>query len=120
HFDNKHAVLILREMNRVARRGIVVIDLHRHPVAYFLYTTAGRIILHNRLLREDGALSILRSFRPEELYQIARAAGLTKVAIELRFACRLVLRAPKSSADRSGASWQPDEYRLEEYKRMTA
>src|SRR2546425_1109579 len=75
-FDDEGAIRILREMSRVARRDIFVIDLHRHPLAYFLYSTLGHIILHNRLLREDGALSILRSFKPKELRQLARQAGL--------------------------------------------
>jgi hypothetical protein len=57
-------VNLVKEMARVARRGIFVIDLHRNPVAYFFYTTIGRLFLHNRLIREDGALSILKSFTP--------------------------------------------------------
>src|SRR5262252_8084485 len=46
HFDDPGAVKIIREMVRVARRGIFVIDLHRNPVAYFFYTTIGRLFLH--------------------------------------------------------------------------
>src|SRR4051812_874489 len=55
HFDDDGAVRILREMRRVAERGIFIIDLHRDRLAYFLYTTIGRLFLHNRLIREDGA-----------------------------------------------------------------
>ena len=93
HFDDKGAVDILGEMNRVARRGLFVIDLLRNPIAYFLYTTVGHLFLHNRLLREDGALSILRSFKPDELEAIARAAELANVKVEKHFPSRLVLRA---------------------------
>jgi hypothetical protein len=50
-----------------------VIDLHRHPIAYFLYTTLGKIVLHNRLLRHDGALSILRSFKVVSCWSWANA-----------------------------------------------
>ena len=91
HFDDEGAVSILREMGRVARLGIFVIDLHRNPTAYFFYTTLGRIILHNRLLREDGALSILRSFIPDELEKLGRQAGLNNVSVEKHFPSRLVL-----------------------------
>lgn len=93
HFDDEGAVELLREMGRVATRGICVIDLHRNPMAYFLYTTVGHIILHNRLLREDGALSILKSFKPDELEALGRKAGLAKVTVEKHFPSRLVLRA---------------------------
>lgn len=93
HFDDDGAVNILREMGRVARRGIFVIDLHRNPMAYFFYTTLGHLILHNRLLREDGALSILKSFTPDELERIGQQAGLKNVTVEKHFPSRLVLVA---------------------------
>jgi ubiquinone/menaquinone biosynthesis C-methylase UbiE len=93
HFDDEGAIGILREMGRVAARGIFVIDLHRNPVAYYFYTTIGRLILHNRLIREDGALSILRSFKPEELETLGRRAALPNVSVEKLFPSRLVLRA---------------------------
>jgi ubiquinone/menaquinone biosynthesis C-methylase UbiE len=91
HFKDEQAVHVLRELSRVARLRVFVIDLHRHPLAYFLYTTIGKIFLHNRLIREDGALSILRSFRPEELQQLASQAGLMNVNVARRFPFRLVL-----------------------------
>jgi SAM-dependent methyltransferase len=93
HFDDESAVRLLREMARVTRCGIFIIDLHRNPVAYYFYTTIGRLFLHNRLLREDGALSILRSFKPEELEAIGRQAGLQNLSVEKHFPSRLVLRA---------------------------
>ena len=93
HFDDEGAVRILREMNRVTKRGLFVIDLHRNPIAYFLYTTVGHLFLHNRLIREDGALSILRSFKPDELEEIGRKAGLDWVKVEKHFPSRLVLSA---------------------------
>jgi ubiquinone/menaquinone biosynthesis C-methylase UbiE len=93
HFVDEQVVQILDEMSRVARRRIFVIDLNRHPIAYLLYTTLGKLVLHNRLLRHDGALSILRSFKPDELLALAKRAGLQDVLIERRFPYRLVLSA---------------------------
>ena len=91
HFVDDQVVSILREMSRVARRRIFVIDLHRDPVPYFFYTTLGKLVLKNRLLRHDGALSILRSFKAHELFKLGEAAGLRKVAVEHHFPARLVL-----------------------------
>lgn len=93
HFDDRGAVNVIREMNRVAARDIFVIDLHRNPVAYFFYTTVGRLFLHNRLIREDGALSILKSFTPDEMAKLGHQAGLTNVKVEKHFPSRLVLSA---------------------------
>jgi ubiquinone/menaquinone biosynthesis C-methylase UbiE len=93
HFEDEGVLQILRELRRVARRRILVIDLHRHALAYFLYTTLGRLFLQNRLIREDGALSILRSFRPAELHHLAERAGLSNISVRRRFPFRLVLSA---------------------------
>ena len=99
HFKDEQVVAILNELGRVARRRIFVIDLHRHPLAYYLYTTVGHLFLHNRLIREDGALSILRGFRPGELKDLASQAHLADINIVRRFPFRLVLSGIK---DRNG------------------
>ncbi|HZH30198.1 MAG TPA: methyltransferase domain-containing protein [Pyrinomonadaceae bacterium] len=93
HFRDEGVVEILREFRRIARRRLFVIDLHRHAVAYLLYTTVGRLFLRNRLTREDGALSIRRGFRAGELRTLAAKAGLKDVEVRRRFPFRLVLSA---------------------------
>jgi ubiquinone/menaquinone biosynthesis C-methylase UbiE len=92
HFADEKVIEILREMRRVARQRIFAIDLHRDRRAYFFYTTIGKIFLHNRLVRHDGALSILRSFVPEELEHLGKQAGLDKVSVTKHFPARLVLQ----------------------------
>jgi len=99
HFKDEQVVAILRELSRVARRKIFVIDLHRHPLAYYLYTSVGHLFLHNRLIREDGALSILRSFRPRELNRLASRAHLANVNVQRRFPFRLVLSGSRNGTD---------------------
>lgn len=96
HFKDDGVVAVLGELARVARRRVFVIDLHRHAVAYLLYTTVGKLFLHNRLIREDGALSIRRSFRPRELRRLAEQAGLTEIEVRRRFPFRLVLSGKKT------------------------
>jgi SAM-dependent methyltransferase len=101
HFEDDRVIHILREMRRVARRRVVVIDLHRHPVAYLFYTTIGHVFLHNRLIREDGALSILRSFKPSELKGLGRAAGLDGLRVKRHFPYRLVLSSCRDGKARA-------------------
>jgi ubiquinone/menaquinone biosynthesis C-methylase UbiE len=97
HFKDEQVITLLRELSRVARRRIFVIDLHRHAIAYYFYTTVGHLFLHNRLIREDGALSILRSFKPNELLKLAQRAGLERARVERHFPYRLVLAAVPSN-----------------------
>jgi ubiquinone/menaquinone biosynthesis C-methylase UbiE len=93
HLSDTQIIAALKEMKRVARRGIYVIDLHRHPAAYFLYTTVARLFIKGRLVRHDGALSILRSFKADELKHLGEMAGLEDISVMRRFPFRLVLKA---------------------------
>jgi SAM-dependent methyltransferase len=97
HFKDDKVAAILQELSRVATRGVFVIDLHRHPLAYLFYTTVARLFLHNRLIREDGALSILRGFKPSELRALAERAHLNEIRVERHFPYRLVLSARKNA-----------------------
>jgi ubiquinone/menaquinone biosynthesis C-methylase UbiE len=92
HFTDENVIKILLELDRVARLGIFVIDLHRHRAAYVLYKIFCAVFRISRLVREDGSLSILRSFKPAELKVLAEKAKLENVAIERHFPFRLVLR----------------------------
>jgi len=91
HFADDGVVEILRELSRVARRKIFVIDLHRHKMAYFLYQIFCAVFRISPLVREDGSLSILRSFVPPELEKLGENANLKNVSVERHFPFRLVL-----------------------------
>jgi ubiquinone/menaquinone biosynthesis C-methylase UbiE len=92
HFTDENIARILSEMSRVARRKIFVIDLERRRAAYALYQVFCAAFRISRLVREDGSLSILRSFTPEELKVLGEKAGLENISVERHFPYRLVLR----------------------------
>ncbi len=93
HFTDENVVRILEEIARVTRRKIYIIDLHRHRMAYFFYKIFCSGFRISQLVRQDGALSILRSFTTEELERLARAANLKKISVKRYFPFRLVLEA---------------------------
>lgn len=93
HFTDEKIIEILREMARVARRDVFVIDLHRHKAAYFLYKIFCAVFRISPLVHEDGSLSILRSFKPNELSDLAQQAKLQNISVKRCFPFRLVLRA---------------------------
>ena len=94
HLDDEPAIKMLREMNRVARKKIFVIDLNRSPVAYYFYRIVGGLFLQ-RFSLEDGALSILRSRSPQELLDLARKADIKDVTVRSSKANRLILSGRK-------------------------
>ncbi len=119
HFKNDDVIALLRELSRVAERRIFVIDLHRHRVAYYFFTTIARMFLHNRLIREDGALSILRSFKPEELELLAQRAGLKGIKVSRHFPYRLVLSSRKNESKQSRGDAE-NEFKQEDNLAHTA
>ena len=94
HLSDEQAVTLVREMSRVARKKFIIIDLHRHAAAYYLYKTFGSIVLQ-RFTIEDGSLSIKRSFRPGDLEELAVKAGISNAVVNRRAAFRLVLSGSK-------------------------
>ncbi len=92
HFSDENIVEILKEMNRVSRREIFVIDLHRHELAYLLYKIFCFVFRISPLVRHDGLLSILRSFKPLELGMLAQKAGLKNAEVQRYFPFRLALK----------------------------
>ena len=93
HFTDENVVVILREMARVSKRKIFVVDLHRHKIAHRLYKIFCAAFRISDFVREDGSLSILRAFKKEELQTLANEANLTEISVERHIPFRLVLQA---------------------------
>jgi 2-polyprenyl-3-methyl-5-hydroxy-6-metoxy-1,4-benzoquinol methylase len=81
----------LQFMEAKARNGWIINDLHRHRFAYFGYPFLCRLMGWHRIVREDGQLSIARSFRPAEWHTILADAGIEPGAAKVvrRFPFRL-------------------------------
>src|SRR5690606_37412821 len=79
HFDDEAAVMLLRDFARIARNGIVISDLRRHPAAYLGIRILTTLFSSSRAVRHDGPLSVLKAFTPEELKRVVRRAGLSQI-----------------------------------------
>ena len=91
HLSEAQGIRLLREMARIARRGLVVNDLLRSRPARFLTAITTRLLSANRLTRHDGPVSVLRGFRPKELLRMATEAGLTDVTLSFHPWFRIAL-----------------------------
>ena len=81
----------LRFMEATAERGWLINDLHRHGLAHAGFPLLARLLRTHRIVREDGRLSIARSFRPGDWRLILADAGIRKdqARIVRRFPFRL-------------------------------
>jgi SAM-dependent methyltransferase len=81
HLPPEDAVLVLREMNRLARRGFILNDLRRSRAGYLAAIAAAKVTTRNRLTRNDAPLSVLRAYTPAELGDLLDRAGIADARI---------------------------------------
>ena len=97
HMTDEQLLTFLRTMEREARMGWLICDLHRLAFSYWGFPILARLLFVHRIVREDGRLSIARSFRREDWEGYLQQAGipLDQVRIVRRFASRLCVERVK-------------------------
>jgi ubiquinone/menaquinone biosynthesis C-methylase UbiE len=89
HLDEPQVVTVLKEMARVARRGIIAADLIRNRRAYFwinLFT-----LLANPMVRHDARVSVAQAFTRREIIELCRKAEIRFASYHHHFGHRFVL-----------------------------
>jgi hypothetical protein len=71
HFKNDEIMSFLKITIQKATIGVVVNDLHRHKLAYYLFKLIG-LFIKNKMVREDGLTSVLRAFKRKDLENISK------------------------------------------------
>jgi ubiquinone/menaquinone biosynthesis C-methylase UbiE len=94
HLDDADVVRVLREMDRVAKRGILWADLLRHRRAYLwisLFTA-----LANPMVKHDARVSVAQAFTREEVISLRDRAGISYAQYTAHFGHRFVLSGEKT------------------------
>jgi ubiquinone/menaquinone biosynthesis C-methylase UbiE len=107
HLERDEAVVLLREMARVARLGVVINDLDRTRAGWLGAWLIGHILTRNRLTRHDAPLSVRRAYRASEVADMLRSVGLIPVrtvrgAFGQRYAIAALVDRELQRADESG------------------
>jgi len=91
HMTDAQLMTFLRHMEAHARMGWLICDLHRHGFAHWGFPILARLLGVHRIVRQDGQLSIARSFRHADWRALLAEAGIKEeqVRIVRRFAFRL-------------------------------
>ncbi len=90
HMSERELDTFIRYMEQTARHGWLICDLHRHRFAHAGFPLLARLLGVHRIVREDGTLSIARSFRPREWTAILARSGVQDSArVVRRFPFRL-------------------------------
>lgn len=81
HFPDDEIPLVLRELQRVAKRYVVVSDLRRSWVAAAGFWTVAWPLGFHAVTRHDGVVSVLRGFTTDELARHVRHATESAPAV---------------------------------------
>ncbi|MFT6960127.1 MAG: 2-polyprenyl-3-methyl-5-hydroxy-6-metoxy-1,4-benzoquinol methylase [Polaribacter sp.] len=70
HFKEESLVSFLENTLKQTKIGVVVNDLHRHTLAYYLFMLLS-VFIRNKMIIEDGLTSVLRGFKRKDLMQLS-------------------------------------------------
>jgi SAM-dependent methyltransferase len=76
HLDPDEAVAALRELGRVARRGVVINDLRRGTLPLLATVASTAFLARSPVTRVDGLASARRAYTVRELDRLLAGAGL--------------------------------------------
>lgn len=94
HLDDSQIVTALKQMARVARRGVIAADLLRNRRAYAWITLF--TLLSNPMVRHDARVSVAQALSPAEVLRLRDQAELTFASYYRHFGHRFVLAGEKS------------------------
>ena len=86
HFEDPIALDFIQTLLKNAKIGVVINDLHRHWLAYYLFKLLTSVV-GNEMTREDGLTSILKAFKRQDLDQFSKKINF-KSTITWRWAFR--------------------------------
>lgn len=88
HFTSAQLVEIFKSLKKQVAIGVVINDLHRHPLAYYSIKLLTRFFSKSSMVRNDAPISVLRGFSKKELIEILQQAGIKNYSLKWKWAFR--------------------------------
>lgn len=88
HFGESEIQNLLALLQKNARIGVVINDLQRSPVAYYLFGLFSFVWGLSTMAKEDGRISILRGFKRKELVTLAKRLNFVNYTLRWKWAYR--------------------------------
>lgn len=87
HFTNQEIERLLIPVVNKSKIGVVINDLHRSSTAYYLFKALS-FFIKNPMVKNDGAVSVLRGFKKQELIAISKQLKDSVSTIHWKWAFR--------------------------------
>ena len=91
HIPSSQVPKFLGGMAKIARKAVVVNDLQRSPLAYYLFKIFSAIFIKTKIARHDGLVSIKRGFKRKELIAFSGQVPNFYPKVEWKWAFRFLL-----------------------------
>ncbi|MEZ4830339.1 MAG: methyltransferase domain-containing protein [Bacteroidia bacterium] len=91
HFPDERQEEIYRQLQRISRGAVIVNDLQRHWLPFFLFRMVTWVFRAPAVVRYDGLISIMRGFSRKDLAQMMVTLGIQKWRIRWKWAFRYQL-----------------------------
>lgn len=88
HFDSAQLTSFFAGLREQTRLGIIVNDIHRHPLAYYSIKWLTWLFSRSAMVKFDAPLSVLRAFKKNELTKILNDAGMNTHQLKWKWAFR--------------------------------
>jgi ubiquinone/menaquinone biosynthesis C-methylase UbiE len=88
HFTNEELVILIKRMQKLSVKAVLINDLHRHWFAYYSIKLITKYFSKSYLVKYDGPLSVARSLNRAEWETILRLAGVRKYSLRWKWAWR--------------------------------
>ncbi len=86
HFEDPTALKLIQTLVKNANIGVIINDLHRHWLAYYLFKIV-TVFVNNVMIKQDGLTSILKAFKRKDLEEFSKKINY-KITIKWRWAFR--------------------------------
>ena len=95
HLSEEEQVQFIQKCLRSDVQAILVNDLHRHWLGYYLFYLICAIVRAPYMAKHDGLLSILKAFKRSELINLMQKTGIINYELRWKWAFRYQLIAYK-------------------------
>lgn len=88
HFTTGQLVQFFSALKAQTTIGLVINDIHRHPLAYYSIMYLTRWFSRSAMVQSDAPISVLRAFHKKELAEILKKASFQHFSIDWKWAFR--------------------------------
>lgn len=94
HFSNETLQILLPRLVQQAKLGVLINDIHRHPLAFHSIRLLTRFFSSSPMVRYDAPLSVRRAFTRDDWNSLLRSTGLHSHQLTWKWAFRWRILLP--------------------------